>query len=396
MYSAALVPLPEAMEETAPYHKVSLEGGAGECSPIQSTARWRRQARDVFAQHRPSRAVTMPAAKPHQDGHRFSWPRFSRQSKGEAGRRLETQEHGERDLKGWYREVLHTRLMPTPSWYREALQLHFDMAAVLCDVVDSLVHRQSATDPLLRGEEGDGDDAAGDDHHDDDGPLVEARRSCPAAVVFAGAPPAPTLARARSTPAERTTTLPDQARLETSLTPAVLNNCNQILPFLYLGGVDAVADAECVVERGIRAVVCCLRDFEFPAKDLSKDLEYHRVDVEDISREPIELFFPEATEFIHSWVSREKPVLVHCRAGVSRSASVVMAYLMTYQSYSLHDAFFLVRSRRSCVSPNVGFMEKLCAYEEAQQGTDTTIDINKYVSWYSSEGRAAVPELDPE
>jgi len=178
--------------------------------------------------------------------------------------------------------------------------------------------------------------------------------------------------------------------------PVVLSNCNQILPFLYLGGVDAVADSERVVDQGIRAVVCCLRDLEFPARDFSKDLEYCRVDVEDMSREPIELFFPEATEFIHSWVSREQPVLVHCRAGVSRSASVVMAYLMKYQGYSFHDAFFLVRSRRSCVSPNVGFMEKLCDYEEAQQDTDTTVDVNKYISWYTTEARAAVPDLVPE
>jgi dual specificity phosphatase 12 len=180
--------------------------------------------------------------------------------------------------------------------------------------------------------------------------------------------------------------------------PVMLNNCDQILPFLYLGGVDAVADTQCVVNQGIRAVVCCLRELEFPTKEFSKDLEYYRVDVEDMSREPIELFFPEATEFIHSWISREQPVLVHCRAGVSRSASVVMSYLVTYQGYSLHDAFFLVRSHRSIVSPNLGFMEKLCEYEEAKKDTDSTVDINKYISWYTTpeSSRAAVPDLVPE
>merc|ERR1712176_1621640 len=101
-----------------------------------------------------------------------------------------------------------------------------------------------------------------------------------------------------------------------------------------------------------------------PTKEFSPEVEYYRVDVEDISREPIELFFPEATEFIHSWISREQPVLVHCRAGVSRSASVIIAYLMTYQGYSLHEAFFLVKSHRSVITPNVGFMEKLCNFEE--------------------------------
>merc|ERR1719504_607198 len=107
-----------------------------------------------------------------------------------------------------------------------------------------------------------------------------------------------------------------------------------------------------------------MRYIEFPDKDLSPELDYYRIDVEDISREPIEAYWPEATEYIHSWISREQPVLVHCRAGVSRSASVVIAYLIAYQGYSLHDAFFLTRSHRSIVTPNIGFMEKLGDYEE--------------------------------
>mmetsp|Transcript_64901 Transcript_64901/g.193428 ORF Transcript_64901/g.193428 Transcript_64901/m.193428 type:complete len:366 (-) Transcript_64901:95-1192(-) len=178
--------------------------------------------------------------------------------------------------------------------------------------------------------------------------------------------------------------------------PISLNNCDQILPCLYLGGVQAVADTQSVVEQGIRAVCCCCRELEFPSSDWCQDLVYFRVDVEDMGAEPIDLYFPEAAEFIHSWVSREQPVLVHCRAGVSRSASVVIAYLIAYQGYTLHDAFFLVRSHRSIVTPNLGFMEKLGDFEEAQRGHEPTIEINKYESWYTSPERAAVPDLKPD
>lgn len=178
--------------------------------------------------------------------------------------------------------------------------------------------------------------------------------------------------------------------------PIILNNCNQIIPNLYLGGVDAVADQQKLAMQGIRAICCCCRELEFPSSEFSRDVEYFRVDVEDMGREPIEYFFPEATAFIHSWVSREQPVLVHCRAGVSRSASVVIAYLITFQGYSLHEAFFLVRSHRSIITPNIGFMEKLGEYEEAKRGTQPTIEINKYESWYTSHERAAVPDLMPD
>eukprot|EP00928_Gymnodinium_smaydae_P078588 TRINITY_DN62710_c0_g1_i1.p1 TRINITY_DN62710_c0_g1~~TRINITY_DN62710_c0_g1_i1.p1 ORF type:complete len:362 (-),score=45.49 TRINITY_DN62710_c0_g1_i1:191-1276(-) len=181
--------------------------------------------------------------------------------------------------------------------------------------------------------------------------------------------------------------------------PIALSNCDQIIPNLYLGGVQAAMDKENLVDQGFRAVCCCCRELEVPSSEFSPDLEYYRVDVEDIGREPIELFFPEATEFIHSWVSREQPILVHCRAGVSRSASVVVAYLIEYQGYSLHDAFFLVRSHRSVITPNVGFMEKLGEYEAQHRHTEEpTIEINKYLAWIqaSEQDRPAVPDLQPD
>lgn len=176
----------------------------------------------------------------------------------------------------------------------------------------------------------------------------------------------------------------------------LLNNCDQIMTNLYLGGVGAAADTQLLVQQGISAVVCCVRELEFPTREFSDKLVYCRVDVEDMGREPIELYFPEATEFIHSWISRELPVLVHCRAGVSRSASVVIAYLMTYHSLSLKEAFFLVRSRRNIVTPNIGFMEKLADYEAELSGNEPTIDVNKYMGWYQSPERAAVPDLEPD
>jgi len=175
-----------------------------------------------------------------------------------------------------------------------------------------------------------------------------------------------------------------------------LPHCDRIVPNLYLGGIDAASDKPSLYRAGIRAVCCCCRELEFPTKEFSEDLAYYRVDVEDVSREPIELFFPEATEFIHSWISREQPVLVHCRAGVSRSATVVIAYLIAYHGYSLHDAFFLARSHRSVVTPNLGFLEKLGEYEESIRKTEMTIDINKYIAWYQRPESAAVPDLKPE
>lgn len=69
-------------------------------------------------------------------------------------------------------------------------------------------------------------------------------------------------------------------------------------------------------------------------------------------------------DFIYQWTSQNLPVLVHCRAGVSRSASVVLAYMVRFGNFTLNDAFVYLRAARPAVTPNLGFMEKLVAYED--------------------------------
>ena len=55
--------------------------------------------------------------------------------------------------------------------------------------------------------------------------------------------------------------------------------------------------------------------------------------------------------------------MVHCIAGVSRSASLCMAYLMRYQQMSLASAFEHVKICRPVVRPNKGFLRQLVQWE---------------------------------
>uniref|UniRef100_A0A8D2ISM1 protein-tyrosine-phosphatase n=1 Tax=Varanus komodoensis TaxID=61221 RepID=A0A8D2ISM1_VARKO len=56
-------------------------------------------------------------------------------------------------------------------------------------------------------------------------------------------------------------------------------------------------------------------------------------------------------------------VLLHCQAGVSRSATICLAYLIQSRRVRLEEAFDFVKQRRGVISPNFGFMGQLLQFE---------------------------------
>jgi hypothetical protein len=65
--------------------------------------------------------------------------------------------------------------------------------------------------------------------------------------------------------------------------------------------------------------------------------------------------------------------------GVSRSASIVLSYLLkNKQSETLLDAFRFVQKKRHIISPNIGFMEQLISFENDLINKQT-IDLSIYV-----------------
>ncbi|VDK27506.1 unnamed protein product [Gongylonema pulchrum] len=60
-------------------------------------------------------------------------------------------------------------------------------------------------------------------------------------------------------------------------------------------------------------------------------------------------------------------VLVHCVAGVSRSASICLAYLTKYSCRTLREAYHLMANKRPLVRPNLGFWRQLIAFEQVSR-----------------------------
>jgi len=61
---------------------------------------------------------------------------------------------------------------------------------------------------------------------------------------------------------------------------------------------------------------------------------------------------------------KDKKILFHCYAGVSRSATFAIAYLMVVKKLSMNDAYDFVKSKRSIIQPNNGFIKTLIKFNK--------------------------------
>uniref|UniRef100_A0A915CJS2 Dual specificity protein phosphatase 14 n=2 Tax=Parascaris univalens TaxID=6257 RepID=A0A915CJS2_PARUN len=78
---------------------------------------------------------------------------------------------------------------------------------------------------------------------------------------------------------------------------------------------------------------------------------------------------------IEEVVSLGGNVLVHCVAGVSRSASLCLAFLVKYRNMSLRDAYRHMASRRPLVRPNIGFWRQLISFEQEVRRTKGSVKL---------------------
>ncbi|XP_046886595.1 dual specificity protein phosphatase 19-like isoform X4 [Hypomesus transpacificus] len=91
-------------------------------------------------------------------------------------------------------------------------------------------------------------------------------------------------------------------------------------------------------------------------------LHYRTVTLLDLPDTDITSYFPEGCAFIEEARAEEGVVLVHCNAGVSRSSSMVIGYLMTRERLAFNDAFSQVKAARPSICPNPGFLLQLKNY----------------------------------
>ena len=141
-----------------------------------------------------------------------------------------------------------------------------------------------------------------------------------------------------------------------------MNHPSQILKFLYLGNFKHSSDNKELKKLKINYILNCA--IECHNYNLPKNIKELHLKVKDLETFDILYYFDTANEFINKCKLMGGICLVHCKLGVSRSTTFVIAYLMKYANLTTDEAFAFVKSKRSSIKPNDGFMRQLYMYEK--------------------------------
>ncbi|KAG8438740.1 hypothetical protein GDO86_005074 [Hymenochirus boettgeri] len=136
----------------------------------------------------------------------------------------------------------------------------------------------------------------------------------------------------------------------------------RILPHLYLGCQRDVLNKELMQQNEIGYVLNASNTC--PKPDFISDSHFLRVPVNDSFCEKILPWLDKSVDFIEKAKASNDRVLVHCLAGISRSATIAIAYIMKRMDMSLDEAYRFVKEKRPTISPNFNFLGQLLDFEK--------------------------------
>ena len=135
----------------------------------------------------------------------------------------------------------------------------------------------------------------------------------------------------------------------------------EIIPHLFLGSIGSATNLKQLENFKITHIICCasgIKNF-FPDK-----FKYYNINLLDSEKENIRQYFEESFNFIDNGIKNGGNVLVHCHAGISRSSTILIAYIMKSQKMKVDKVLELIKSKREKVNPNIGFLNQLKEYEK--------------------------------
>ena len=167
----------------------------------------------------------------------------------------------------------------------------------------------------------------------------------------------------------------------------IINPISRITETIYISGREDATNLSVLQANGITHVINMTQDI--PNRFAENKIHYLSLPAMDSHRQSLTEFFNIAFIFIDTVKEKHGRVLIHCHAGVSRSSTMVIAYLMWSQHWRFQPTIQFVRQQRSCVDPNIGFIGQLMEFDTYLYGevvpqtleTTLTTDLSSPNRW---------------
>ena len=142
-----------------------------------------------------------------------------------------------------------------------------------------------------------------------------------------------------------------------------MSEANEIAPGLHVGGQETTLDY--VLRSGIKTIIC-LEERLFDRYPV----DYLNITIRDDPGADIGMHFDTVYTRIRKALAKGH-VLVQCRAGVSRSSTLAIMYLLRARREPLIEIFLAVKKRRLVIKPNEGFYKTLLKEEKRLLGASS-------------------------
>lgn len=124
---------------------------------------------------------------------------------------------------------------------------------------------------------------------------------------------------------------------------------------IYLGSQNSSIDREKLKELNIQYILIVGKGM----RKLFSDIQYHIIEIDDSLEQDIREAVVSSLNIIKNWQQTGGNILIHCVSGISRSSSIVIAYLMNKYCYDFDDAYLYLKDKRKIINPNKNFVDQL-------------------------------------
>ena len=127
-----------------------------------------------------------------------------------------------------------------------------------------------------------------------------------------------------------------------------------IIDKIYLGNGNNAANLNTLEKHNINVIINVTSELD---NYFENDFTYYKFELLDEKENDMKQYFSKFLEIIKN--HKEDNILIHCFMGSSRSATILLAYLIKYENYTLKKSLEYIKELRNIVNPNTSFYEQL-------------------------------------